>query len=156
MACQKCLQGRKAHSFETLGTLQNGVRIFYTCPAQREDFNDDNFLEEFDQHLESTEGKPWIWIFDCQGYEAKHMLNLRDSLGLLHLFETKYKHSLQAMYVIHEAWYFHLFLKSVKPLMKRETRDKLHQISGSRLQTTIELQNRGIPFYPSKCTRKSG
>ena len=156
MVCKKCKQGRKAHSFEAFGTLQNGVQIFYTCPAQREDFNDDNFLEDFGQHLEATGGKPWIWIFDCQGYEAKHMLSLRDSLGLLNLFETKYKDSLQAMYVINEAWYFHLFLKTVKPLMKKETQRKLHQISGSRLETTIELQKRGIPFHPSNVTRKLG
>ncbi len=156
MACHKCKQGRKAHSFESLGTIQNGVRVFYTCPAQREDFNDDNFLEEFGQHLEVTEGKPWIWIFDCQGYEAKHMLSLRDSLGLLRLFETKYRHSLQAMYVINEAWYFHLFLKTVKPLMKKETQAKLHQIRGSRLEAAVELQKRGIPAYPSNFTRKLG
>ncbi len=156
MACQKCKQGRRAHSFESLGTIQNGVRVFYTCPAQREDFNDDNFLEEFDQHLQATENKPWIWIFDCEGYQAKHMLGLKDSLGLLRLFETTYKDSLQAMYVINEAWYFHIFLKTVKPLMKKETQAKLHQISGSRLETAVELQKCGISFYPSKVTRRFG
>lgn len=155
MSCPKCQLGRKAHSFEAKGTLQNGVRIFYTCPAEREEFNDDNFLEEFSHHLQATENKPWIWIFDCKGYQAKHMLSLKDSMGLLRLFETTYRHSLQAMYVINEAWYFHLFLKSVKPFMKKETSEKLHQIKGSPLETTVELQKRGISFYPSKSTRKS-
>ncbi len=83
------------------------------------------------------------------------MLSLKDSMGLLNLFETTYRHSLQAMYVINEAWYFHLFLKSVKPFMKKETSEKLHQIKGSPLETTVELQKRGISFYPSKSTRKS-
>ena len=156
MVCKKCKQGRKAHSFEDFGTLQNGVRVFYTCPADREDFNDDNFLEEFSQHLQATENKPWIWIFDCKGYQAKHMLSLKDSMGLLNLFETTYRHSLQGMYVVNEAWYFHLFLKSVKPFMKKETQEKLHQIRGSPLETAVELQNRGIPFYPSKSARRLG
>lgn len=145
MSCSKCLQGKKAHSFENLGTLQNGVRVFYTCPARRDDFDDNNFLHDFGQHLQATENKPWIWIFDCQEYQARHMLGIRDSLGLLHMFETIYKDSLQAMYVVNEAWYFHLFLKTVKPFMKQETAAKLHQIRGTSLQAILDLETRGIP-----------
>jgi hypothetical protein len=154
MPCEKCAKGHKAHSFENLGTLQNGVNVFYTCPARRDDFDDDNFLEDFGQHLQETNQKPWIWIFDCNNYEAKHMLGLKDSLGLLRLFETIYKDSLQAMYVVNEAWYFHLFLKTVKPFMKAETRSKLQQISGSPLQAAAELDRRGIPFTLSQRIRE--
>jgi hypothetical protein len=154
MACPKCQQGRKAHSFEHLGTLQNSVNVFYTCPARRDDFHDDNFLQDFSQHLQATNGAPWIWIFDCQKYEAKHMLSLKDSLGLLHLFETTYKDSLQAMYIVNEAWYFHLFLKTVKPFMKSETRAKLHQIQGSALEAAVQLDKRGIPFSMSQRIRQ--
>lgn len=154
MSCPKCREGRKAHSFEKLGTLQNGVNIYYTCPARRDDFNDDNFLPDFSQHLRATEGNPWIWIFDCNQYEAKHMLGIRDSLGLLKLFETTYKETLQAMYVVNEAWYFHLFLASVKPFMKRETAAKLVQIGGSPLQAALELERRGIPLAVSARLRE--
>lgn len=154
MVCEKCRRGQNAHSFEDLGTLQNGVRVFYTCPARRDDFKDNTFLADFGKHLEATEQKPWIWIFDCQGYEAKHMLGLRDSLGLLRLFETTYRNSLQAMYVVNEAWYFHLFLKTVKPFMKQETCEKLHQISGSPLEAAAELGKSGIPFSISKRIRE--
>lgn len=153
MPCAKCQQGRNAHSFEDLGTLLNGVRVFYTCPARRDDFNDNDFLRDFGQHLQATEGKPWIWLFDCQGYQAKHMLSLKDSMGLLRMFETTYKDTLQAMYVVNEAWYFHLFLKSVKPFMKPETKAKLHQIAGSPLEAAVELGKVGIPFSISKRIR---
>lgn len=153
MPCSKCSQGRKAHSFENLGTLPNGVRVFYTCPARRDDFDDTNFLTDFSQHLQETEQKPWIWIFDCQEYQAKHMLGLKDSLGLLRLFETTYRNSIQAMYIVNEAWYFHLFLKSVRPFMKQETREKLHQIGGSSLQAAAELERIGIPFGLSQRIR---
>lgn len=154
MSCPKCAQGRNTHSFENLGTLQNGVTIFYTCPARREDFDDERFLEYFSQHLQATENKPWIWIFDCQEYQAKHMLGIKDSLGLLKLFETTYRDSLQAMYVVNEAWYFHLFLKTVKPFMKQETKQKLYQIQGSALEAAVELSKKGIPFAMSKRIRE--
>lgn len=154
MSCEKCQKGQNAHSFEDLGTLQNGVRVFYTCPARRDYFYDEDFLHDFGQHLESTEQKPWIWIFDCQGYEAKHMLSLGDSLGLLRLFETTYRDSIQAMYIVNEAWYFHLFLKTVRPFMKQETRQKLHQISGSPLEAAAALSLFGIPFAISKRIRE--
>jgi hypothetical protein len=154
MACAKCRQGRNAHSLENLGTLPNGVRVFYTCPARRDDFNDNDFLTDFSQHLQATEGKPWIWLFDCQDYEAKHMLSLKDSMGLLRLFETTYKDSLQGMYVVNEAWYFHLFLKTVKPFMKAETKAKLHQITGSSLEAAVQLGKEGIPFSISKRIRE--
>lgn len=154
MPCAKCQGGRSAHSFEDLGTLQNGVSIFYTCPARRDDFDDNDFLKDFSQHLLATEGKTWIWLFDCQGYQAKHMLSLKDSMGLLRMFETTYKDSLQAMYVVNEAWYFHLFLKSVKPFMKPETKAKLHQIEGSPLEAAVELGKVGIPFSISKRIRE--
>ena len=154
MTCERFKQGQNAHSFEDVGTLPSGIRVFYTCPARREDFNDKNFVEEFSQHLQATEQKPWIWIFDCQEYEAKHMLSLRNSLGLLRLFETTYRNSLQAMYVVNESWYFHLFLKSVKPFMKSETRGKLHQIQGSALEAAAELSRYGVPFSVSKRIRE--
>ena len=153
MPCKKCQEGRNAHSFENLGTLQNGVSIFYTCPARRSDFHDTSFLPDFSKHLEETNGKPWIWIFDCQSYQAKHMLSLKDSLGLLHLFETTYRDSLKAVYIVNEAWYFHLFLKTVKPFMKQETKQKLHQISGSALEAAVELNKRELPFSISKRIR---
>lgn len=153
MVCSKCATGRSAHSFENLGKTSSGVQVFYTCPARRDEFDDENFLEEFGKHLEETQQKPWIWIFDCKGYAAKHMLGLKDSLGLLRLFETTYKDSLHAMYVVNEAWYFHLFLKTVKPFMKPETKAKLHQISGSSLEAAVELNKREIPFAISKRIR---
>ena len=153
MVCSKCAAGRKAHSFEELGTLPTGIRVFYTCPARRDRFDDENFLQEFGEHLKETDGNRWIWVFDCQGYEAKHMLSLKDSLGLLNLFETRYKDTLQGMYVVNEAWYFHVFLKMVKPFMKTETRGKLHQISGSALEAAVELERRGIPYGISKRIR---
>ena len=154
MSCPSCAQGRNKHSFEYLGTLQNGVRIYYTCPARREDIDDANFLGEFNQHLQATEQKPWIWIFDCQAYEAKHMLSLKNSLGLLRLFETTYKDSLQAMYIVNEALYFHLFLKTVKHFMKTETKAKIQNIEGSQLEAAVALNKEGIPFAISKRIRE--
>lgn len=153
MVCKKCAEGQNVHNFENLGKLESGVQVYYTCPARRQLFDDRNFLEEFDLHLQETGTTPWIWIFDCKEYQAKHMLNLGNSLGLLKLFETKYKNTLQAMYIVNEAWYFHLFLKTVKPFMKEETKAKMHQIAGSSLEAAVELNRNGIPFRISKRIR---
>jgi hypothetical protein len=58
------------------------------------------------------------------------------------------------MYVVNEAWYFHLFLKTVKPFMKAETKAKLHQITGSSLEAAVQLGKEGIPFSISKRIRE--
>lgn len=147
MVCSKCQSLPGAHSFVRLGTLQSGVTVFYTCPAKAKDYKDEpQFLSYFAAHLQETENKPWIWIFDCQGFGKEHMTSLETVKGLTHLLQTTYKDTLQDLYIIHEAWHFHLLLKAILPFVNKKFRKHLHQMKGSTFEILVQLEKQGLPL----------
>ena len=147
MGCQKCQSLPGSHSFVRLGRLPSGISVFYTCPAKAKDFKDEPmFLGYFATHLETTENKPWIWIFDCQGFGKEHMTSLATVKGLTNLLQTTYKDSLQDLYIVHEAWHFHLLLSAVMPFVNKKFRKHLHQIKGSTLEILVEFEKKGLPM----------
>lgn len=147
MACPKCQVNPESHSFVYLGKIPNGVSIFYTCPAKAKDYKDEqNFLHYFSAHLAQAEGQPWIWIFDCQGFAAKHVTSLSTAKGLVHILQEKHKHFLQGIYIVHEAWHFHALLKVIMPFIKKEARKRIFQVTGSTLEILTKLEQQGIPM----------
>ncbi len=156
MVCKRCQECPGSHTFHLLGTTTQGYTILYTCPAKTKNFrgDDKDFVESFEEHLRELEGTPWIWIFDCQGFTAKHMLSLENTRGLVRVLYEKHEESLKGAYIVHQAWYAHLFLKILMPFLKKETRDDIHSIRGSTLETIVELEQHGIPSSLLSCLRE--
>lgn len=154
-SCPKCAIVPGSHSFEKLGILATGVGVFYTCPAKAKDYKDeDKFVDYFKYHLKETGKDPWIWIFDCQGFGAKHMTSMENTRALVHLLQNEHTHTLQSVYLVQEAWHFHSFLKMAIPLLHKQTRQKLHQIKGHTLEVIVELEKKGIPMGYLQCLRQ--
>lgn len=155
MPCPKCQVNPGAHSFVNLGMTPNGISVFYTCPAKAKDYKDEpNFVSYFKAHLEEAEGKPWIWIFDCQGFTQKHTSSIETGKGLIRLLDERHKNILQAVYMVHEAWHFHALFSMLKPFIKKEARKKMIQLTGSTLEILVKLEKAGIPMNMLSCLRK--
>jgi hypothetical protein len=153
-SCPKCAAVPGSHSFEKLGVLPTGVSVFYTCPAKAKDYKDEaNFVDYFKYHLKEIGNNPWVWIFDCHGFSTKHMTSMETTKNLVHLLQNEHTHILQAIYLVQEAWHFHTFMKMALPLLKTNTRQKLHQIKGGTLEVLVELEKRGIPMNYLQCLR---
>lgn len=152
--CPKCDILPGSHSFDKLGVLPSGVSVFYTCPAKAKDYKDeDKFIDYFKYHLHETGNQPWIWIFDCHGFGVKHMTSMETTRSLVHLLQNEHTHTLQAVYLVQEAWHFHSFMKMALPLLQKQTRQKLQQIKGNTLEVLVELEKKGIPMHLLQCLR---
>ena len=98
----------------------------------------------FDEHLRVIEGKPWVWIFDCADYTTHHMLSLENLRSLVnYLYETHAKR-LQATYVLHVGWAFQSMFTFVMPLLKKDTRKRIHVLSSRPLEALVRLEQDGF------------
>ncbi len=116
--CIQCLKEPGSHSFHKLKETPNGVSIFYSCPSKAKYYNDnDGILEHYDGILNDNGNKPWIWIFDSQGFSIKHATNIQLAKNLALLINIKYSKNLKKIIIINSTWHINITLKLVIPFL---------------------------------------
>lgn len=156
MPCSICITQPDAHSFLSLGKTPLGVTVLYTCPAKAKHFvNNHTFLSFFEQHLEDVEGKPWVWVFDCQQMGMKHMTSLEVTRGMIDILQKKHAQNLQGLYIVHETSFFRSLFSMVLPFLKKETRTRIGILSSNTFESLVELEKRGIPMSMLSVLRES-
>ncbi len=146
MPCPRCKENSKAHSFEKLGTLRDGVtNIFYTCPAEATEPDDTpDAFQYYMSHFQETEPHPWIWIFDCQGMKAKDLTKSTLARKLTDAVQAKYKDSLLGIFVINPIWSITSLFTVIKPFLHKEAKSKVHICSLGLIDTINKLENFGV------------
>lgn len=149
MPCSKCKDAPGSHSFHHLGQTKEGYEIIYTCPAKTTKFDgsDPNFVLYFDEHLRAIQGKPWIWVFDCQGYKSEHMLSMHNLRSLVTYLYEKHDSLLQGSLVIHAGWAFSQMMQLVKPFLKKETRKKIRVLPDNPLDMLVQFEGLGFTSH---------
>lgn len=80
--------------------------MFYTKPASASKYSDTaGTLSHIDKALQSIGNKKWMWIFDGDGFETQHALELNTGRGILQLIEQKYGNQLQQILFINPSWH---------------------------------------------------
>ena len=94
--CKICDECPNSHSFSKVSE-ENGIHIFYTCPADAIKYNDSvGIIKHYKDTLDSLEGQKWCWIFDSKGFGWKHFTQLKLGIELAKLISSKtYGDSLQ-------------------------------------------------------------
>tara|TARA_B100000886_G_C20380992_1_gene473924 strand:+ start:297 stop:704 length:408 start_codon:yes stop_codon:yes gene_type:complete len=114
--CKKCDENPKAHSFYKLA-IEDGKSIFYSCPAQAEDYNDvDGILEHILEKLGENQGKDWIYIFDGKGFELKHAMEIRLLKGIIAILDNN-KQSLKEIRIINTSVYVEYLMNVLHPIL---------------------------------------
>lgn len=114
--CSICIKEPNSHSFHKISN-----NTFYTCPAQASKYNDtQGILNHYRLYLENHMPNPWIWIFDCKGFELKHIMELQTAYGIISLLNEKYGNHLQKITIINPTWHIHSLLAIVKPFLNIE------------------------------------
>ena len=149
MPCQKCKDNPNSHSFHHLGQTKNGCEIIYTCPAKTVGFDgsDPNFVYYFDEHLRMIHGKPWVWLFDCQGFKMEYMLSMSNLRQLVSYLNEKHTDYLQNSYILHAGWAFTQMMSMTTPLLKKETRKKIHVLPDNPLDLLVHLEKQGFSSH---------
>lgn len=113
--CPICIKEPNSHSFRKISEHN-----FYTCPAQASKYDDtEGILTHYRLHLEKHGTNPWIWIFDCKGFELKHMLELQTAYGIVSLLNEKYGTHLKKIIIINPTWHIHSILIIIMPFLKK-------------------------------------
>ncbi len=128
--CTKCLHEPGSHSFHKVKETLNGVSVFYSCPSKAKYYNDnDGILEHYDGILNDNGNKPWIWIFDSQGFSMKHATNIKLAKNLALLINIKYSKNLKKIIIINSTWPINITLKLVMPFLDESVKKIIFKYS---------------------------
>ena len=126
MVCRHCQDTPFYHSFEHLTRLPNGVSVYFSSieKAKHKTITKEN-LSYYTEHLDHASQTPWVWIIDCRGMKTEHIPKLKVCRLLVDLFQDRYKHALQNVFLVYPTWHINLALGAIKPLMSEESKAKL-------------------------------
>ena len=126
------------HSFKKISE-KNGVYIYYTNPTKAKLYTDtEGILTHYDNALKQVGNKKWIWIFDSDGFDMKHALEVKTGIGIAELLTDKYANNLVEIKIINPTWHIKTMLKAVMPFLDKVTRDKI-KILKDRYYSVVEF-----------------
>ena len=80
--CIKCTMDPTSHSFKKISE-KDGVCTYYTKPINSKLYTDtDGILSHYDNALKQIGDKKWIWIFDSDGFDLKHAMEVKTGSGI--------------------------------------------------------------------------
>ncbi len=127
-----------SHSFRKISE-KNNISTYYTNPTKAKLYTDtDGILSHYDKALAEVGNKKWIWIFDSDGFDVKHALEVKTGSGIAKLLTEKYAHNLVEIKIINPTWHIKSMLTVVRPFLNQSTRDKI-KILGDRYYSVIEF-----------------
>jgi len=119
--CPVCAQDPMSHSLK-----QVHPGVFYTKPAEATKYWDkDGIIEHYDGVLGAHEGA-WKWIFDAEGFSAKHMFEVDVTIGIARLITQKYSMNLQEIQIVNPSWVVTMTLHIVRPFLSKRVLDLIH------------------------------
>lgn len=122
--CQTCIDEPGSHSFDFIGTNEDNIKMYYTCPAKASKYWDTKgILLHYKELLEANDGHPWIWIFDGAGFDLTHSMQVATALGIIHLLKSRYGKFLIEIRIIHPSIYIRSFYGMIYQFMPQELID---------------------------------
>lgn len=119
MKCAICENDPTSHSFHKIHENENTI-IYYTCPSKATKYYDTKgIIEHYNIEL-SQVTKKWMWIFDCNGFELKHLLEYEVGIGLAKLISEKYSTNLEKICIINPNWYIYSMVSIVWPFLTKQ------------------------------------
>jgi hypothetical protein len=115
--CKKCALDPMSHSFKKL-TERSGVLVYYSHPSAAKLYDDtEGILRHIDQMLAFHGNRKWSCIFDGDGFDIKHAVQLNMGIGLIRLLSEKYGETLHEIKVINPTWHISGMLKLLSSMI---------------------------------------
>lgn len=123
--CQKCSMDPTSHSFRKISE-KNGIVTYYTNPSKALLYTDtDGILTHYDNALKQVGDNKWIWIFDSDGFDLKHAMEVKTGVGVAKLLTQKYAHNLQEIKIINPTWHIKTMLTVIWPFLSDSVKQKI-------------------------------
>lgn len=126
--CKICDNDPSSHSLKNIGIIDN-ITYYYTCPAKATKYNDVVGITEHYDGVLSENTNRWIWVFDCNKFSAKHLLEINVGIQLAKLISTKFSSTLDSIIIINPTWHILVVMRIVKPFLNSHMKSII-KISG--------------------------
>jgi hypothetical protein len=104
-------------------TETDDIVYYYTCPAKASKYNDrDGILSHYDGELRCKGAKPWVWIFDCTGFDMRHAMEIRLAIDMAKLITQSHGDSLTKVCVINPTIFIHIIVNAIWPFLSTHIR----------------------------------
>jgi len=114
--CDICENDPTSHSLKYMGEYDN-MSYYYTCPAKATKYNDVNgIISHYDGVLSENQNQ-WIWIFDCNHFSMKHLMEINVGIQLAKLITNKFSHNLVKIIIVNPTWHIKIVLNTVYPFL---------------------------------------
>ena len=84
------------------------------------------------------ENNKWTWIFDSEGFDIKHALEVKSGIGIAKLITGKYGVNLQEIKIINPTWHIKTMLTVVSPFLNDTTKKKIKMFD-DRVYSVLEF-----------------
>lgn len=137
--CSKCTSDTASYSFKRVSDKQ-GIIIFYSNPAKAKIFKDhEDLLSHFEHMLALvTPAKQWVWIFDGDGFDTDHLLEVRLGLSIIELISEKHLSTLREIKIINPSVHLKVILKVILRFVSDGLRQKIN-IKDDRPYSILEF-----------------
>lgn len=137
--CSKCTSESASYSFKRVSDKQ-GTITFYTNPAKAKIFKDhEDLLTHFEHMLATvTPAKKWIWIFDGDGFDIDHVVEVRTGLNIINLITEKHLDTLKEIKIINPSIQLKVILKVILPFINDGLKPKF-KILDDRAYSILEF-----------------
>ena len=124
--CEICAREPYSHSFRPIHDTSN-VCVFYTCIANAKKYDDeDGIVQHYDAYLNAFD-KEWIWLLDCKGLSAKHLVCHKVGIRLCELLygDRGYEKRLKKIVIVNPDIYVRMLYTIMWPFLTENTNDKV-------------------------------
>ena len=123
--CRICAADPMAHSFKKVAEKRSIV-VFYSKPSHDKQYDDtEGFLAHIDKTMELYKGKKWIWIIDCDGFDAKYIIELNTGKGIIDLLMNKYVDTMVEVKIINPTIYVSGIIKILTVMINEDIISKI-------------------------------
>ena len=118
----------------------NNIVYYYSCPSEAKLYFDcEGIINHYDGILsEMPKDKKWIWIFDSEGFDLKHAMEVQTGIGIAKLITGKYGNNLQEIKIINPTWHIKTMMTAVWPFLNDRTKQKIN-IMKDRVYSVLEF-----------------
>jgi len=136
--CEACARDPSSHSFKKLKESNDHV-LYYTNPSRAKSYTDtEGILTHYDNVLQTLGNKRWSWIFDSDGFDWRHAMEIQTGIGLAKLITRTYQDKLERITIINPTWHIHVMLMIVLPFLSEDVVRKI-TILNDRYYSVVEF-----------------
>lgn len=120
--CPICAIQPGAHSLTKLYEREN-IEYYYTCPAKATMYNDTvGIINHYNGVLQEIT-QPWVWIFDGEGFNLAHSLEVGIGIQLAGILSTC--SHLQKIVIINPTIYVSVIYTVLYPFLNERLKSKI-------------------------------